>query len=95
MNKYFVSNDNNSVLDTKFKNLLDGLFTENGSRGISRVDDDQGFAFLSILSSILDRSFELREVELPACLFVHVVRCSVSSVERNGSTVEWILRNGN
>ncbi len=83
------------VFNWKLNHLGNGVSTENGASGVARINNDDGFDFLSTLHRFLVCPLELGEVKLPPSRFVKVVFRRNSSVEWYTCSVERVLRNGN
>ena len=86
---------NDAPLHCECDDGLDGLKTEYGAGRIAWVDDADGTHRSSSLLLFLIGALELLDVELPAFALVEVVGGGGAPVERNGGTVERVLRNWN
>ena len=86
-----VSHNEDFIFHCELYYVLDGFFTENRASGVAWVYGADAFYFLTICLRFIVGILEFFRLELPAWLFVQVVRNNATPIESYGGRIERVL----
>ena len=92
---HLICHDDERVLDAELDDFSHISIAQTLTSGVSWVDDDHGSWFDTVLFGLVQRSLQLRHLQRPVGRLIQKVLHSASSVQRQSSRVEGILRDRN